>query len=96
MDTCLPLEAQRAAVDPAGYIVPFGTAPNPPYDFGWLFLNLNTNTTGAGGQPAYGDTAAAWVTTVMSALGRFSVGYDAIALDNALDTNPGPGVILLP
>jgi hypothetical protein len=96
VDTCIPLEAQRAAVDPGSYNVPFGTAPDPPYLFGWLYLNLNTNTTGAGGQPAYGDTAAAWVTTVMSALGRFSVGYDAVALDNALDTNPTAGVILLP
>jgi hypothetical protein len=96
VDTCIPLEAQRAAVDPGSYNVPFGTAPDPPYLFGWLYLNLNTNTTPAGGQPAYGDTAAAWVTTVMSALGRFSVGYDAVALDNALDTNPTAGVILLP
>jgi hypothetical protein len=93
-DTCIPLETQRAAVDPANYNVPFGTAPAPPYDFGWLFLNLNTNTAAVGG--IFADTAASWVTAVMSAQTRFSVGFDSIALDNALDTNPTSGVILIP
>ncbi|HBL27827.1 MAG TPA: hypothetical protein DD490_13395, partial [Acidobacteria bacterium] len=53
-------------------------------DFGWLYLNLNHATTrdatlGAG----YINIAQAWVTTVMDAEGRFSVGFDAIQLDNA-------------
>jgi hypothetical protein len=93
-DTCFPAEAQR--VNLAGSNVPGGATPNPPFDFGWMFLNLNTNTTAAGGEAAYGDTAQAWVTTVMSASGRFSVGFDAIQLDNAFYTNPGAGVLLIP
>jgi hypothetical protein len=61
-----------------------------------MYLNLNTDTTAVGGLAAYGGTAQAWVTTVMSALGKFSVGFDAVQLDTACDTVPGTGVILLP
>jgi hypothetical protein len=43
-------------------------------DFGWIFLNLNTADSIFHQQ--------AYVTTVMSALGRFSVGFDAIALNS--------------
>jgi len=62
----------------------------PPYDFGWLYLNLNTTVAGT----PFGPTAQAWVQTSLSASGRFSVGYDAIALDNAYFTNGTSGVIL--
>jgi hypothetical protein len=91
-DTCFPAEAQRVSLQDS--IIPGGQTPAPPFDFGWMYLNLNTNTAGVGG--IFADTAQAWVTTVMDASGRFSVGYDAIALDTALDTNPGGGVILIP
>jgi len=93
-DTCFPLETQKVSLQQS--IVPFGTTPAPSSPFGWMFLNLNTNTAGAGGIAAYGDTAQAWVTTVMSASGRFSVGFDAIQLDSACTTTPGTGVVLLP
>jgi hypothetical protein len=47
----------------------------------------------------FNPTAQAWVTAVMSAEGRFSVGFDAIQLDQANQTfqsnSPG-GVLLLP
>jgi hypothetical protein len=34
--------------------------------------------------PAYGDNfAQMWLTTVMDATGRFSVGFDGVQLDNA-------------
>jgi len=46
-------------------------------DFGWLYLNLNTST-GSVVDPF----AQAWVTAIMSADGRFSVGFDAIALSS--------------
>ncbi|MEM7480771.1 MAG: hypothetical protein AAF481_06330 [Acidobacteriota bacterium] len=62
-----PWEAQRRAVD-------FATP-----DFGWLYLNLNTTVAGAGVNPI----AQAWVTAVMSAEGRYSVGFDAITLSSA-------------
>jgi hypothetical protein len=65
---------------------------NPPAPFGWLYLNLNHTL--ATGDPFPG-VAQAWVTTSMSAEGRYEVGFDAIQLDNASSTVP-PGVILIP
>jgi len=59
------------------------------FDFGWAWLNLQHSKLIA----AYGDDdAQAWVTTVMDAEGRFSVGFDAIQLDNANT----PNTIILP
>ncbi len=49
-----------------------------PFDFGWMHLNLQ--------HPAitYPDPyAQMWLTTVIEADGRFSIGYPAIQLDNA-------------
>jgi hypothetical protein len=65
-----PIESQRTIVGG----VDFPVNPN----FGWLYLNLNTTVTGAGINPY----AQAWVTTVMDASGLFSVGFDAIQLNN--------------
>jgi hypothetical protein len=54
---------------------------------GWLYLNLN-DTVGSASYPAPGSRAAqAWVTTLMDADGRFSVGYDAVQLDSACKPN---------
>ena len=65
----IPNEAQR--VDVAGDLL-------TPFDFGWAYMNLQHLDT------AYGDPfAQTWVTTTMDAEGRFSVGFDAIQLDNA-------------
>ena len=65
----IPNEAQR--VDVAGDLL-------TPFDFGWAYMNLQHVDT------AYGDPyAQTWVTTTMDAEGRFSVGFDAIQLDNA-------------
>jgi hypothetical protein len=58
--------------------------------FGWLFLNLNLPD----GPLPGAETAQAWVTTIMSASGRFSVGFDAIQLDSACEgvsITLGPG-----
>jgi hypothetical protein len=55
-----------------------------PFDFGWLYLNLNTTVPAAGNNPPEDPTAAqAWVTAEMDAAGRFSVGFPAIQLDSA-------------
>ncbi|HSG39249.1 MAG TPA: hypothetical protein VLE27_06395, partial [Thermoanaerobaculia bacterium] len=76
--TPFPAEAQRTMVNSADLPV--------PYDFGWLYLNLNTTVTAAGANPPEDPAAAqAWVTTGMDAEGRFSVGYDAIHLDSACE-----------
>ena len=65
----IPNEAQR--IDVAGDLL-------TPFNFGWAYLNLQHLDT------AYGDPfAQTWVTTTMDAEGRFSVGFDAIQLDNA-------------
>jgi len=69
-----PLETQR---------VPVG-GPTLPTTFenGWLYLNLNTST-GAPVDPF----AQAWVSAIMSADGRFSIGLDAIQFDSACNPN---------
>ncbi|HXO18604.1 MAG TPA: hypothetical protein VOA87_01640 [Thermoanaerobaculia bacterium] len=55
-----------------------------PFSFGWIFLNLNTTVAAAGNNPPEDPAAAqAWVEIVMSAEGRYSVGFDAIKLDSA-------------
>ncbi|HET9676338.1 MAG TPA: hypothetical protein VFP21_02405 [Solirubrobacterales bacterium] len=56
--------------------------PVAPYDFGWLYLNLNTTVPGATG-PSDLAAAQAWVTARMTAQGKFSVGFDAAQLDSA-------------
>jgi len=81
-------EAQRVSVGGDGI------ATNA--DFGWVYLNLNHATTrDATLGPGYVNVAQAWVSAVMDAEGRFSVGFDAIQLDNA-NTAVSGGVILPP
>jgi hypothetical protein len=71
-----PAEAQRVKVG--------GTSFPVPFDFGWLYLDLNTTVTAAGANPPEDPAAAqAWVTAEMDAAGRFSVGFPAIQLDSA-------------
>jgi hypothetical protein len=75
-----PAEAQRTAVDSEDFPVSFS--------FGWLFLNLNATVPAAGAVPSEDPLAAqAWVETIMSAEGRYSVGFDAIKLDSATVAN---------
>jgi hypothetical protein len=55
-----------------------------PFNFGWIDLDLNTTVTPASGVPSSDPAAAqAWVAVKMVGSGLFSVGYDAIQLDNA-------------
>jgi hypothetical protein len=87
-DACFPLEAQRIFVEGGNVIA---DDMGVPYEFGWLYLNLNHTIVG----DPFPGVAQAWVTTVMDADGRFSVGYDAIQLDTVTETAQG-GVLLLP
>ena len=89
IDTCFPLETQRIHVNGNNVIA---SDMNPPAPFGWLFLNLN-HSLGAG--DPFPGVAQAWVTTSMSAEGRYEVGFDAIQLDNASST-VAPGIVLIP
>lgn len=50
------------------------------FDFGWFYMNLNTNT-GSIQDPI----KQSFVTTIHSASGLFSVGFQAVHLDSALD-----------
>ncbi len=59
-----------------------------PLDFGWIYLNLNNQVTAAGANPPEDPFAAqAWVSVLMSAEGRFSVGFDAVHFDSACDVS---------
>jgi hypothetical protein len=74
--TPFPVEAQSVAVGGDSFPV--------PYKFGWLFLDLNTAVDQVFDVPPADPAAAqAWVQAVMSGLGRYSVGFDAIQLDSA-------------
>jgi len=74
-----PAETQRTLINGADFPVPFS--------FGWLYLDLNTTVTGNPNPPFDPAAAQAWVTVVMDASGRFSVGYSAIQLDSACAPN---------
>jgi hypothetical protein len=71
-----PLETQRTAIGGPDF-------PVSP-DFGWIFMNLDSTV--AGSQVPFEPLMQNWVTTVMDADGRFSVGFDAIQIDNVTDT----------
>ncbi|HZF12021.1 MAG TPA: hypothetical protein VFE33_24815 [Thermoanaerobaculia bacterium] len=75
-----PAEAQRTHVG--------GPALPVPYNFGWFYFDLNTAVTAAGNVPPEDPVAAqAWMSTLMQAAGRYSVGFDAIQLDSACRAN---------
>ncbi|MDX1996888.1 MAG: hypothetical protein SF066_04155 [Thermoanaerobaculia bacterium] len=75
-----------------------GNTPNggflfPQSPFGWLFLNLSHDL--ATNDPFPGR-AQAWVTTVLSASGRYSVATDAVALDDLCSPDAGQGSVSSP
>ncbi|MEO8504753.1 MAG: hypothetical protein ABI609_12715 [Acidobacteriota bacterium] len=72
-----PAEAQRTEVG--------GESLPVPFDFGWLYLNLNTAVAAAGNNPPEDPAAAqAWIEPLMDADGRYSVGFNAVQLDDAI------------
>lgn len=78
--TPFPVEAQRTDVGGPEFPVPF--------NFGWLYLNLNTAVAAAGANPPEDPAASqAWVFAIMDATGRFSVGFNAVQLDSACTAN---------
>jgi hypothetical protein len=75
IDTAVcPFETQRVPVG--------GTSLPTTFNNGWLYLNLNTST-GSVVDPF----AQAWVSTIISAEGRYSVGLDAVQFDSACNPN---------
>src|ERR1700724_3586425 len=78
--TPFPAETQRAQVNGASFPVPF--------QFGWLYLDLNTTVACAGNNPPVDPAAAqAWVVTTLASNGHFAVGIDGIRLDSACAAN---------
>jgi hypothetical protein len=80
---CFPLASQAVRLGEAA--VAGGEAVLPPSDFGWLFLNLTHERSG----DPFPGRAQAWVTTLLSASGRFSVATDAVALDDLCSPDAG-------
>jgi hypothetical protein len=84
--TPFPAETQRTVVGGATLTV--------PYDFGWMYLDLNATVAAAGANPPIDPAAAqAWVVATMASNGHYAVGIDAIRLDSACAANhfvPGP------
>jgi len=85
-----PDETQRVTVGGPDFTIPAG------WERGWLYLILNHCDEGSG--PAGGVfntfvneplSAQAWVSTLYSAFGAFSVGLDAVQLDTACDPYVG-------
>ena len=77
--TPFPWEAQRTTIGEELAVA------NP---FGWFYLNLNFEVGAGPVEAAFVNNPAImqnWVTAVMDASGRFSVGFDAIQLDNVTD-----------
>jgi hypothetical protein len=76
-----PAETQRTHVNGASFPVPF--------NFGWLYLDLNTTVATAGQTPGLTDVGAAqaWVIATYSSFGHFAVGVNGIQLDNASAAN---------
>ncbi len=75
-----PAETQRTQVN--------GTAFPVPFNFGWLYLDLNTTVPAAGNNPPVDPAAAqAWVVYTLASNGHFAVGIDAIRLDSACAAN---------
>jgi Chaperone of endosialidase len=73
-----PAEAQRTQVGGTSLPLP------AQFDFGWIYLDLNTAVAAAGANPPVDPGAAqAWVVYTLASNGHFGVGIDAIRLDSA-------------
>lgn len=54
-----------------------------PFNAGGIFLNLNTTVAGVPNPPVDPAASQAWVTSVFSEAGQFSIGLSAFHLDSA-------------
>jgi hypothetical protein len=74
-----PAETQRTKINSADFPVPF--------NFGWIFLDLNTTVAG-NPNPSFDPAAAqGWLIYDMDSNGRFSVGFEGLRLDSACAPN---------
>ncbi|MGH7342623.1 MAG: hypothetical protein ACREKH_19230 [Candidatus Rokuibacteriota bacterium] len=65
-----------------------------PFDFGWLYLNLNTTVLGS--QVPFEPVTQNHVTVVHSAEGRFSVGHRVLMFDNVTTPGAATNVVIGP
>jgi hypothetical protein len=75
--TLVPFPAESQSTHVGGASLPV------PFNFGWIYLDLNTTVTGATNNPRDPAAAQAFVTIRATSQGRYSVGYDALHLDSA-------------
>jgi len=93
---CFPLETGRYRVGEGDL--------DPPYDFGWMYLNLNftLGSTAASPTPCattglFGDIAQSWVNTELDAFGgQFSVGFAGTQLTSACTGTPNNNAVIGP
>ncbi|HVF60658.1 MAG TPA: hypothetical protein VNJ70_12705 [Thermoanaerobaculia bacterium] len=81
--TCFPIETGRYNVENSA--VPGSQSLDPSFDFGWMFLDLDLTSQ---------VESQAWVTAIMSAEGRYSVGFDAVQLDSVCQDDLANGILL--
>jgi len=76
--TLVPFPAESQSTHIGGSSLPV------PFDFGWIYLDLNTTVSApAVNNPLDPAAAQAFVAVRMTSQGRYSVGFDAIHLDSA-------------
>jgi hypothetical protein len=79
-----PAETQRVQVGGAAFPINPTAGEVGSFDFGWLYLDLNTTVTVAPGEPPVDPAAAqAYVYSTMTSNGHFGVALDGIRLDSA-------------
>lgn len=77
---CFPLETQRVSVGEGNLAV--------PYEFGWLFLNMNLNDFGVTADVdfgSFGTLAQSYVAAAHSASGLYQVGMQSVQLTHACE-----------
>jgi hypothetical protein len=98
----VPVAPPFSPPPPGEFLVPFPWEANRtpvngpdlpvPFNFGWMYLNLNTAV--AGSQVPFDPIMQNHVSVRMDADGRFSVGFDALQFDNVTDPATASDVIL--
>jgi hypothetical protein len=74
-----PAATQRTKIGFAAFPVPF--------NFGWIFLDLNTTATGNPNPPFDPAASQAWLIYDLDSNGHFSVGFEGLRLDSACAPN---------
>ena len=77
---CFPLETQRVAFGEGDLAV--------PYEFGWVFLNLNFDDVGVAADTDFGSAGTlsqSYVAAAHSASGLFQVGMQSVSLSHACE-----------